>query len=60
MMNVELYNLPVSDLNQIDKVAMELMAAQRSGTKLAPEQLDWLDYANNVVLISSNSERTVA
>jgi hypothetical protein len=52
-MMIEMYTLPVNDLHAIDVTAMELTSAKRNGVDLSPEQEDWLDFANNVVLIHS-------
>lgn len=52
-MQIEMYALPVNDVRAIDVTAMELTSAKRQGVDLSPEQEDWLDFANNVVLSHS-------
>lgn len=52
-MDILVYNLPVNDAQAVDKTALTLISAERNGQKLSDEQKDWLDYANNYILIHS-------
>ena len=48
--NYVVQKFPVNDIKKIEQVALELMVAQRNGDHLTNEQIDWLDYANNILL----------
>lgn len=54
-MNIELYALPVNDVTQIDRAAMDLLHAQREGERLTAEQEDWLAFSDQVLYNSANN-----
>lgn len=42
-------------LDRVERQAAELEARERSGTHLANEERDWLDWANGVMFVANNS-----
>lgn len=54
-MNIELYNFPI-DRVDIEQQYCELLNKYRSGEKLEPEVIDWMDQANNFLMSTSNEQ----
>ena len=54
-MNVEMYRFPVlSDgYYAVEKQFLEFNSQYRNGEKLDIEQLDWMDWANTILLTTS-------
>lgn len=52
-MDIYVYNLPTlkDGAEIIEKKVCEFMNLYRSGEKLAPEIMDWLDTANNWLMV---------
>jgi hypothetical protein len=44
---VQLYNLPMEDQTQMEKVVYELEQAERQGIELPEEVQDWMAFANS-------------
>ena len=53
-MDIQIYDLPTVDAGTdiLEKKYCEVLNRYRRGEKLAIEVVDWLDYANNILITS--------